>query len=709
MNYRGLELDPFQEEAITHLQAGRSVLVCAPTGTGKTVVADALVDEALEAGQRVIYTAPVKALSNQKFRDYCRLHGADKVGLVTGDLVIRRDAPCVVMTTEILRNMLLGDEEMDDLAAVVLDEIHFLDDVERGTVWEEVLIYLPARVKVLGLSATLSNVQEFADWLSSVRGQEVEVVQEFQRAVPLDVLIANSDMGLVTPERFRQGYKKWKKKDRESRPAKRTKGRRNRRGPPTRERRKTTSHLELFRMLEHSHTPYLYFVPSRKLAELFARRLGHKVRGTLLVSESQRTLDDVLSEAFDRLGPAVLDPDLVSLYRQGIGFHHAGLHVQLKALVEGLYERKLLAVLYTTSTFALGINMPARTVVMDSLLEFNGRSLEPLSVRQFMQKAGRAGRRGMDDYGTVVVRLDYFDWPRLSGELERYLAGQSEPVHSSFNLSFNSVVNLLEQRGREACKAIVAKSFLAFRQGMANQRLVDQRNQTRDALRGAGVKQGDWPEDTRLQRKVKDLRKLDKRIRVGGVKVWRDFERRRQFLVEIGYLGDDDTLNAGGMVLRHLQIEEIFTTELVLDGIFEDLGPGELFGLLTAMTGKLPKGVHLHARRLSPDLRRIAHSADRIRWGDVVTAAEALTGHQVTWCPPLMEFGRAWYEGATLEDIGDLYESETDISGGLVGGFRRSKDLAGQLRIAHRDHEVLAGRLREIVKTVSRDEVEVVA
>ena len=705
MNYRGLELDPFQAEAITHLREGRSVLVCAPTGTGKTVVADALVDEAFETGRRVVYTAPVKALSNQKYRDYCRLHGEENVGLVTGDLVIRRDAPCVVMTTEILRNMLLSDESMDELAAVVLDEIHFLDDVERGTVWEEVLIYLPSTVKVLGLSATLSNVKEFAAWLTSVRGDKVEVVEETRRAVPLDIVLANSDLGLASVERFRQGYKKWKKTDR--RPARR-RGR-SRGGPPVRQRRHTTSHLELFKMLDGRYTPYLYFVPSRKLAELFARRLGHKLRGSLVSEEAQWELDDRLSEAFDQLGPAVLDPDLVSLYRKGVGFHHAGLHVQLKALVEGLYERKLLSVLYTTSTFALGINMPARTVVMDSLLEFNGRSLEPLSVRQFMQKAGRAGRRGMDDHGTVVVRLDYHDWPRLNAELERYLKGHSEPVRSSFNLSFNSVINLLEQRGREACKAIVGKSFLAFRQSNANQKLVEQRNQARNQLREAGVKSGEWPEDKALQRKVKDLRKLDKRIRLGGVKVWRDFERRREFLVGVGYLDDDDGLQVGGRILRHIQIEEVFTTELVLAGIFEDLEPGTLFGLLTAMTGRLPKGVHLHQRRLSPDLRKVAVAADHLRWADIVTSAEALTGNQVNWCPPLMEFGRSWHDGATLEDITGLYDSETDISGGLVSGFRRAKDLAGQLREAHRDHDILGPLLREIVRTVSRDEVEVVA
>ena len=180
MEYRGLPLDAFQQQAIEALDAGRSVLVSAPTGTGKTLIADWIVEQALDEGKRVVYTAPIKALSNQKFRDYRRLYGDDAVGLVTGDLVIRRDAPCRVMTTEILRNMLLADEPMDDLKAVIIDEIHFLDDRERGTTWEEVLIYLPTHVQIVGLSATLSNLRQFAGWLESVRDAPVEVVLQFR-------------------------------------------------------------------------------------------------------------------------------------------------------------------------------------------------------------------------------------------------------------------------------------------------------------------------------------------------------------------------------------------------------------------------------------------------------------------------------------------------------------------------------------------------
>jgi superfamily II RNA helicase len=712
MQYRGLTLDPFQEQAISWLRDGRSVLVCAPTGTGKTIVADAVVEQALEQGRHVIYTAPVKALSNQKFRDYSRLHGTENVGLVTGDLVIRRDAPCLVMTTEILRNMLLAGEELDQLAAVILDEIHFLDDRERGTVWEEVLIYLPSRVKVLGLSATLSNVEEFADWLTHVRGDRVEVVQHDERAVPLDLLFANRELGIVDYPAFQEGYRRWKnKQQREG--GRGNRGRRGRqRGPDGRpDRLPMTKHFQVFDMIyDAGITPALYFVVSRRQAESFARGLGRDVRESLLTHEQREQLEPLLRAAVEELGEGVLEPELQRLYRKGIGFHHAGLHVQLKALVEDLYERKLMCMLYTTSTFALGINMPARTVVLDQLTEFDGRAMEPLSVRRYMQKAGRAGRRGLDDHGTVLMRMDFQDLPRFEEHLQRYFKARPETVRSSFNLSFNSVVNLLHQHGREPTRALVEKSFLAFRQSRTLEEISGQADRLEARLKSDGVEVGErLPRKHQAVARLKELARLRKRQRLGGVKVWRDFERRRQFLVEIGYLQEDDQLLAGGKILQNIQIEEIFTTEVVLSGLLEDLQPHELFGLMCAMTNRLPKGVQLHTQRLPGDLRKVAMAADPIRWSEVVQAAEAITGTEVTWCPPVMAFGARWAMGDKLEDLQSLYTSETDFSGSLVSGFRRAKDMLGQLRVSMAEDEHMVKLLRDLIKKVSRDEVEVIA
>lgn len=719
MEYRGLTLDAFQAQAITALREGQSVLVCAPTGTGKTIVADAVVEQALAEGRQVIYTAPVKALSNQKFRDYCALHGESQVGLVTGDLVIRRDAPCRVMTTEILRNMLLGDEPLDDLAAVVLDEIHFLDDRDRGTVWEEVLIYLPNTVKILGLSATLSNRDEFAEWLSEVRGDEVLVVQQDQRAVPLEIWIGNREMGMVEPKEFVAEYTHWKKRNKAaSKPQRRAprkgRGGGDRRQKHTRERLPTTRHMELVRMLdEREQLPMLYFVFSRKLTEMFARRLGQRVRDSFLSTEEEQRLDDILKEVYEDTGESVLDRDLRDLYRTGIAFHHAGLHVKLKTLVERLYEQKLIKVLYTTTTFALGINMPARSVVLDDLEHYDGHGVNPMSIRGFMQMAGRAGRRGMDETGTVVVRMDFQNIPKLEPHLQRYLRGESEPVASSFNLSFNSLIQLVERHGRAACRPIVERSFMAFQMGRKNAHLAEKRKQLVRELEAAGLSIEEVlsaraiPGKKSLKRKSQELRRVDKTIRSGGERAWQDFMLRRNFLVEIGYLTPTDELNAGARILRNIQIEEIFTTELVMTGMLEDLHPDLLFGVLVGMTNGLPKAASLRYKA-SPAQRKAAKVVTSVRMSSPVLSAEAITGVECTWSPELIGIGEAWAKGSSLEEIMRMISTPTDLSGQLVGGFRRAKDLASQLREAMREDEHRAESLHNLMRRVSRDEVEVV-
>jgi ATP-dependent RNA helicase HelY len=708
--YRGLTLDAFQAEAIEHVEAGRSVLVAAPTGTGKTLIADRVVDRALEQGQRVVYTAPVKALSNQKFRDYCRLHGEENVGLVTGDLVIRRDAPCVVMTTEILRNMLLGSEPLVDLQAVILDEIHYLADRDRGTVWEEVLIYLPSEVQILGLSATLSNLQEFADWLTSVRGSTVEVILEEKRAVPLEVLFTTKATGPLLPDAYDRAFKTWERQHRgEKRQGGRHGGKRNRdrhrhkgrKGP-------TTRHTDIFEQLSPEYTPYLYFVPSRKQTEAFARALGQRVDQSLLGRKDRASLREALDEALEVLGPDVLDRDLRGLYKKGIAFHHAGLHVQLKALVERLYEAKLLRVLYTTTTFALGINMPARTVVVDGIEEYNGREMRAVTVRQFMQKAGRAGRRGLDEAGSVIVRQEFEDYAKQRPHLLRYLEGASEPVESAFSLSFHSVLRLVEQHEPDAVRELVGRSFLAWRLNARADQLVDQADQLEQGLRSAG-----WSEElevvpSRIQKKVKDLRRLRRRAAQGSDRVWHDFQARFRFLMDIGYVQEDGTFNAGAKVLRHVQISEVMTTELVLSGLVHDLEPDLLFGVCCAMTTRLPKDVELH-RKPSGECRKAAQAVKRIRYSDVVRASEDISGAEVQWEPDLIAFGLAWAQGRSLAELTLTYWSKTDCSGQLISGFRRAKDLMSQMRQAIIEDEDKATALKKVITAVMRDEVVVIA
>ncbi|MES2638273.1 MAG: DEAD/DEAH box helicase [Myxococcota bacterium] len=702
MQHRGLTLDPFQQTAIEALEAGKSVLVCAPTGTGKTIIADFVVDRALARGRDVIYTAPIKALSNQKFRDYTRLHGEEKVGLLTGDLVIRREAPCRVMTTEILRNMLLAGETLPQLDAVVIDEIHFLDDRERGTTWEELLIYLPPHVQIVGLSATLQNMQAFADWMSHVRGAQVEVVQETRRNVPLQAWICNLDDGLLHPADFDKAHQRWERQHAKeiARGAERGhhrggdnrghRGRTPRMGP-------STSHMDVFDHLrEHDLLPTLYFAFSRKTVENYARGLGGRLRRSLLNTDEQARMQVELDAFAATDGGKVLDEELRGLYERGIAFHHAGTNVLLKALVEELYEKRLVKILYCTSTFALGINMPARSVVFDGLRKFDGQSLRPLRTREFMQKAGRAGRRGMDQVGHVVIRMDHEDWNDVRGQLQSYLRGEPEPVRSSFALSFNSIVNLLHTSPQERIREVVDKSFLTFsRRAEAALDMAEADRLEKELEEQGGSKKG-----------RKNVTRLQERARSIEDRSWEEFQRKVEFLKKVGYLDTDGSFGAGAKVLLNIQIEEIFVTELILSGMLEDLPLPLLFGLFCSVNKEFGRDVRLRPVK-GADLA-LGREANKLRYSPIVTGAEELTGIGVTWCPDMIPFGRMWAEGHSLTDLMTNLESPTDISGDLVGAFRRAKDLVGQLKAVHAGDPDRANALAELIRSVSRDEVLVV-
>lgn len=725
MEYRGLTLDPFQQQAIEHVDNNCSVLVSAPTGTGKTLIADYIVEKALTENKEVIYTAPIKALSNQKYRDYTRLYGFDKVGLITGDNVINRDAPLRIMTTEILRNMLLSGEELPHLSHVIIDEIHFLDDIERGTVWEEVLIYLPTRVKILGLSATLANINEFSEWLTYVRGEPVPVVIEDTRHVPLSIYMANRDAGICDFDRYKYLHARWhklaKKAQVELEKQKRHEGggrNRRRRGRGRGPRKlslpgqKETRHFELVRMLGAEFQPILYFAFSRKMCEQFSRELARKVPDEGFTDEEQKKLIKARVDQFDYEFEKVMTTEQEKMYLKGIACHHAGLHVGLKAFVEDLYERKLIKVLYCTSTFALGINMPARTTCFQALRKYNGHQVVPLTVRQFMQKAGRAGRRGIDHVGYVVILEEFWDFERDGDAIASYIKGDHEKVRSAFNLSFNSVVNLLDRHSGEMdqIRDIIDKSFLTF--SYRQQAALEERRITHiaDSL----TKDGWDPRDPNagtpprhLMARAKKYRKLGRRRRKADDKVWQDFNEKVRLLQEIGYLDEDLSFNAGARVLRHLQIEEIFSTELVLSGILDDKEPALIFGAVCAMSNSFSRAVSIRVRPKGQQ-GKLSKAMRQIRYGEAVRNTEYAIGNQVTFTPEMISFGVSWFEGKSLQEMLLSIESATDISGDLVSAFRRAKDLCQQLKRVYEEDPYMSEKLKEILKTVSRDEVEVV-
>ena len=711
MEYRGLQLDRFQAEAIDHVQQGRSVLVAAPTGTGKTLIADYLIEQVIEDGGEVIYTAPVKALSNQKYREYCEYFGRDKVGLVTGDLVINRDAPIRIMTTEILRNMLLegprllaeqkkreaagrAEEisvdafspsevllpDLERLRAVIIDEIHFLDDEDRGTVWEELLIYLPSRVRILGLSATLSNLEEFAQWLTEIRETPVEVVLETERTVPLELRLACKEIGhLIDRPGFEREFARWKREDKQDS----RRGRRN---------QGMTRHLDILKMLDADEMPALFFIYSRRMVEKFARHLAKNNAGKRLNSRRDRAqIDDRLAE-FEERFPRVLTGALRKMYRRGIAFHHAGLHVALKALVEELYEARLIRILYCTSTFAMGINMPARTVIFDGLTRFNGTDFVPLRIREFMQMAGRAGRRGIDSVGTIVVRQDFQHYHEVRALLQRLLTDESEAVESSFNLSWHSVVNLLDRFDEEAIQFMLDQSFRAFQDGRMA-RAVEERLVTLDGRDGSKARR----ERATLRRELALLERP---------RLWENFSMKVAFLRKHGYLGSDNELLVPAKILRKLKIEEVFVTELIIGGVLQDRTPEELFGIMVGLVQSLPR----KARVFLPDDEKwfaIFKEVEEVHGSEVVVGAAELMEQETTFTPELMPLGEQWARGESLATILQDIQCTTDLAGDLVGGFRRAKDLISQIRQVHHEDEILWEELTELLRRVTRDEVQV--
>jgi superfamily II RNA helicase len=731
LDYQGLTLDRFQEEACNHVDANRSVLVSAPTGTGKTLIADYIVEKALTANQEVIYTAPIKALSNQKYRDYTRLYGYDRVGLVTGDNVINRDAQLRIMTTEILRNMLLAGEELPHLSHVIIDEIHFLDDIERGTVWEEVLIYLPARVKILGLSATLANIHEFSEWLSYVRGEEVPVVIEDTRHVPLSVYMANRDAGICDVDRYGYLHARWEQiakkaaEEEKKRAAKeaargggggggrrRRGGRRGGGGQLKIPGQKETSHVDLIRMLGADFQPILYFAFSRKMCEQFSRELARKVPAEGFTNDEEKVRIKAAVDSFDAQFEKVMTSEQEAMYLKGIACHHAGLHVGLKAFVEELYEQRLIKVNYCTSTFALGINLPARTTCFQALRKYNGHGVVPLTVRQFMQKAGRAGRRGIDDVGYVVILEEFWDYERDRDAIASYIKGSHENVRSAFNLSFNSVVNLLDRHNHDMdqIRDIIDKSFLTF----SYRKAAEEEARRIDAIAEQLAKSGWDPRDPKagppprqLMARAKKYRKLSRRTKNVGDKVWDDFMEKVGILQSVGYLQEDLTFNAGARVLRHLQIEEIFSTELVLSGILDEQPPELVFGAVCVLCNSFSRAVDIRVRP-TPEQGALAKAMRKIRFGEAVRNTEYAIGQQVTFTPEMIAFGTAWFRGESLQEMLLGIGSATDISGDLVSAFRRAKDLCQQLKRVYEEDPYMSEKLKEILKTVSRDEVEVV-
>ena len=453
------ELDPFQEEAILALDQGRSVLVSAPTGSGKTVIAEHAVAMALAGGSRAFYTTPIKALSNQKFHDLVRRHGEDKIGLLTGDNAINGEAPIVVMTTEVLRNMIYARSgAIEGLRFVVLDEVHYLQDFYRGPVWEEVIVHLPAAVRLVCLSATVSNAEEMADWLTTVRGPTAVVVEN-RRPVELENRYLVDDrlqdeLVLIPTLVDDKPNGRGARFDVEPRQQWRA-GARRRYATPRR-----SDVVEL--LDERAMLPAIYFIFSRAACDDAARGCAQSGM-RLTTDEERRRIRDIAERHVATLSDddlAVLDhPRWLTGLEAGFAAHHAGMVPPFKEAVEACFVEGLIKVVFATETLALGINMPARTVVIEKLTKFTGERHEFLTPGQYTQLTGRAGRRGIDDHGNAIVLWSPFV---TFDEVATLASSRTFKLTSAFRPNYNMAANLVRRYPPDEAHRLLNLSFAQY-------------------------------------------------------------------------------------------------------------------------------------------------------------------------------------------------------------------------------------------------------
>ncbi|GAA5151249.1 DEAD/DEAH box helicase [Microbacterium pseudoresistens] len=541
-NRQRFELDPFQIEACHALERGRSVLVAAPTGAGKTIVGEFAIHLAMSRpGAKAFYTTPMKALSNQKFRELVDVYGAAEVGLLTGDVNVNGSARIVVMTTEVLRNMLYaGSPALRGLEYVIMDEVHYLADRFRGAVWEEVIIHLPQEVRLVSLSATVSNAEEFGDWLDTVRGGTEVIVSE-TRPVPLEqhVLVRDDLLplfddraGIATAqvnqelmrirsftgsrydqnrraqeyvsERHRGGYG-----PRPKRGGRRPVRSGNVRRVERMDRPKVVDLLERANLL-----PAIFFIFSRAGCDgavQQVRRSGLR----LTTVEERREIRAIVEERTQSLRDEDLGVlgyfDWLDNLERGVAAHHAGLLPAFKEIVEQLFQRRLVKVVFATETLALGINMPARTVVLEKMEKFNGEARVAITSGEYTQLTGRAGRRGIDVEGHAIVQWTEGMDPQAVAALA---SRRTYPLNSSFRPTYNMAVNLLDRFGRQRSREILESSFAQFQAdravvGLA--RNVKEAEVSLEGYRGSMTcDRGDFAEYSGMRRELSDLEKKNR-------------------------------------------------------------------------------------------------------------------------------------------------------------------------------------------------------
>lgn len=754
------ELDEFQKDACNFINEGKSVVVCAPTGAGKTVIAQHAIHRALEEGKRIFYTTPLKALSNQKYYDFGEKYGADKVGLLTGDTSINRNAQIVVMTTEVFRNMLYGTnfgsvtDNMKDVKYVVLDEVHYMNDEQRGTVWEESIIYCPTNVQIIALSATVANADELTDWINTVHSK-TELVNTDFRPVPLrfyyfDSSQPNKLLPLLTPSG--QLNKKIK-------PEKRVFGKKLQ--------NKRSYVKDIIRNLqENDMLPAIYFTFSRKKCD----EQMEKCSSLELVTKGEQAQIRQFIDEYIAENPHLYNNKHIEYLLQGVASHHAGLLPAWKNLVEKLFQKGLIKVVFATETLAAGINMPARSTVISSTSKRTDTGHRMLTASEFLQMSGRAGRRGMDEVGYVTIVGTQFQSPEEVSEL---VLSDANPLESRFSPSYSMVLNLLQRFSLDEAKELILKSFGYFSSGsrllplLKAQEQIDNELKERefvcpyklcdnelyeyDKLRHIYVQNRQTykrickqeksknrplsPEAVEFGRQTKAMlekmhgfhcdtckfykkhsknlevlerfsvrkNKLEKEIEKQRDIFWNKFLAHRSVLIDMGYLKDDYPTERGVTTSQIRSENELFIAEIIFSNVLDNLSPSQLAAVVCALTTEdlridipyLP--ISEPVRKTLNLIRNVRRKLEKVQSRYSVEAPMYIN-------PYFSSLIELWVEGAEWETITEQIDMG---EGDIVRSFKRVVDVLRQFTTIANVPEALVFTAREAIEKIQREPVDI--
>ena len=765
------ELDDFQKEAIEHIKNGKSVVVCAPTGAGKTCIAQSAIHLALESGTRIFYTTPLKALSNQKYFDFSRQYGEENVGLLTGDTTINRDAQIVVMTTEVFRNMLYGTtfgtikDNLKDVKYVVLDEVHYMNDEQRGTVWEESIIYCPTNIQIIALSATVQNSKQLTNWINTVHSGTEHVFTDF-RPVPLRFYYYDSSkpdtvLPLLTPDgklnkkiKPESKYKYFNKKTLVKNPV---------------------ASITLA-LKEKNMLPAIYFTFSRKKCDENAQKCANL---ELLTKDEAIKVASLVDE-YIKENPYLENNPQIELIKKGVASHHAGLLPGWKLLVERLFQQGLIKMVFATETLAAGINMPARTTVISSISKRTDEGHRMLSANEFLQMSGRAGRRGMDEIGYVVIVGTPFQTPQ---EVATLATSDANPLESKFSPCYSMVLNLLQRFSLDEAKELILKTFGYYSSsdrisplltqmeeyqniinaaknyvcplGFKNEDLIEYGKlkniyvQTRTIYktlkRQAGKTNKNAPEVLEYAKKSKELRRkielfgcdtcklykkhkkelellaryekkarqLKKEIEFQKDVYWQKFLAHKNILEITDNLADNFPTSRGKVTMALRSENELYLSEVILSGLLDDLNPSELASVICAlaceeMRTKDDCPVNPPCQKVRKVLGKIKDIRRKIYILERDNNIENPMNLHSHFCS-LIEF---WVnsdnpETSSIASWEQMFSESEFSQGDVVRAFKRTIDILRQITILEGVKSELVQNAKIAIRSINREPVNV--